>query len=71
MINAYYLVSILVLFLKIYLFLSFRATPTTYGGSQGRGRIRAAAAGLHHSTAMVGSKLCLQPIPQLTATPDP
>ena len=29
--------------------LLFRATPTAHGGSQARGQIRAAAAGLHHS----------------------
>ena len=33
----------------LFLFLLFRATPMAYGGSQTRGRIRAAAAGLHHS----------------------
>ena len=30
-------------------FCLFRATPTTYGGSQARGLIRAVAAGLPHS----------------------
>ena len=35
----------------MYLFLLFRATPVAYGGSQDRGQIQAAAAGLHHRTA--------------------
>ena len=38
------------LFLFIYLFLLFRATPSAYGGSQARGRIGAVANGLHHSS---------------------
>ena len=33
----------------ILFFLSFRAVPMAHGGSQGRGQIEAAAAGLHHS----------------------
>ena len=35
------------------------------------GRIRAAAAGLHHSHNNVGSELYLRPAPQLMATRDP
>ena len=35
-----------------------------------RGRIGATPASLHHSYSNVGSKLCLQPTPQLTATLD-
>ena len=42
-------------------FCLFRATPTTYEGSQARG----------HNHSNVGSELCVQPTPQLTATPDP
>ena len=42
-----------------------------YGGSQARGRIRAAATSLGHSHSNMGSKLCLQPTPQLAAMPDP
>ena len=49
----------------------FRAAPTAYGGSQARGQIGAAAAGLGHSHSNAGSKLHLQPTSQLTATPDP
>ena len=36
--------------LSFFFFLLFRAAPTAYGGSQARGRIRATAAGLHHSS---------------------
>ena len=39
------------------LFVFFRATPGTHGGSQARGPIKAAAAGLHPSNAE--SELCL------------
>ena len=59
--------------IRIYLFLSlffFKATPAAYGNSQARGRIRAAAAGLLHSYRSAGSKLHLQPTPQLTAIPN-
>ena len=49
----------------------FRAAPAAYGSSEARGRIRAAAAGLHHSQGNTGSDSHLQPTPQLTATPDP
>ena len=38
---------------------------------QARGQIGAAAAGHSHSQSNTGSKLHLQPTPQLTATPDP
>ena len=59
----------------IFFFLSFFAiswaAPVAYGGFQARGRIRAVATRLHQSHSNMGSKPCLQPIPQLTATPDP
>ena len=42
-----------------------------HGGSQTRGQIGAAAASLHRNHSNSGSKLSLQPIQQLTATPDP
>ena len=51
--------------------LLFRAAPEAYGGSQARGRNGVRAAGLCHSHSNMGSKLCLQPTPQLTATSDP
>jgi len=47
------------------------AAPVAYGGSQARGLIRATAAGLRQSHSNVGSEPCLQPTPQLMATPDP
>ena len=47
-------------------FFLFRAAPMAYGSSQARGRIGAAAAGLHHSHSNTRSKPHLQPTPQLT-----
>ena len=53
-------------------FLSFfRAAPMAYGGSQDRGQIGGAAAGLHHSHSNNRSKPHLWPTPWLTATPEP
>ena len=52
-----------------FFFFLFRATPMAYGSSQPRDQIGAAASG--HNRSNSGSKLSLQPIPQLTATPDP
>ena len=49
----------------------FRATPEAYGGSQARDRIRAAAAGLHHSHSNTRFEPSLQSTPQLMETPDP
>ena len=55
---------------RLFFFL-FRAAPVAYGSSQARGRIRAIAAGLHHSHSNTRSEPHLQPTPQLMATPDP
>ena len=49
----------------------FRATSVAYGSSQARGRIRAAAAGLHHSHSNAGSEPDLQLTAPLMATWDP
>ena len=49
----------------------FRIAPMAYGGSQARGLIGAAAAGLHHSHSNAGSEPRLPPTPQLTAMLDP
>ena len=50
----------MLLFLFIYLFLSFfRATPAAYGGSQARGQMGATAAGLRHSYSNAGTEPCL------------
>ena len=60
----------------IYLFIYFYfcllgATPAAYGGSQARSRIRATAAGLHHSRSNARSEpSLLRPTPQLMATSD-
>ena len=53
-----------------FLFCLFRAAPTTYGGSQARGLIRAVAAGLWQSHSNARSQPYLQPTPQLTAMLD-
>ena len=51
-------------FFRIFFFL-FRATPVAYGSSQGRGRIRATAAGPHHSHSNMGSEPRRWPTPSL------
>ena len=58
-------------FLSFLSFVFFRAAPMAYGGSLASGPIGATAAGLHHSHSDTGSKLHLQPTPQLMTTPDP
>ena len=50
---------------SFFFFSIFRATPTAYGSSQARIRIRAIAASLHHSHSNAESKPRLQPILQL------
>ena len=52
-------------FYFILFFCLFRAILMAYGNSQTRGWI------LYHSHSNTGSKPCLQPAPQLTATSDP
>ena len=54
-----------------FMFLLFRASSTAYGGSQARGQIRAAAAGLYHSHTSAGSEPRLRRTPQLMAMLDP
>ena len=63
----------IIIFNFIYLFtaLLFMTAPAAYGGPQARGRIRATAAGLHHSHSNARSDPHLRPTPQLTAMPDP
>uniref|UniRef100_A0A8D2A791 Serine/threonine kinase 31 n=2 Tax=Sus scrofa TaxID=9823 RepID=A0A8D2A791_PIG len=58
------------LFFFFCLFAISWAAPAAHGGSQARGRIGAAGTGLRQSHSNTGSKPCLQPTPQLTATPD-
>ena len=57
--------------IAIFFFCHFRVAPVAYGGSKARGQIGAIATDLHHSHSKASSKPCLQPTPQLTATPDP
>ena len=52
-------------------FFLFKVELLVYGSSQAKGQIGATVAGLHHGHSNVGSELCLQPMPQLAATPDP
>ena len=59
------------IFFSFFFFFFFRGAPVAYGGSQARGRIRAVAATLHQSHSNMESELCLRPIPQLPAMPDP
>ena len=54
-----------------FFFSLLRGTPAAHGSSQARGRMGAAAAGLHHSHSNTGSQPLLRPTPQLTASPDP
>ena len=60
---------------SVFLFKNFfclsRAKLTAYGGSQARGLVRTVAPSPYHSHSSMGSKLCLQPTPQLTAKLDP
>ena len=58
-------------FLKSSFFGLFRAALLAYGSSQARGGMGAVAAGLRHSHSNIRSELCLWPIPQFTATPNP
>ena len=56
------------IFIYLFIYLLFRATPAGYGGSQARGLIRATAASLCQSHR---SEARQQLTPQLMATPDP
>ena len=64
------LFSFVCLFVFVFAFLLFRATPTTYEGSQARGPIRAIAAG-GGQPQQCRIEPHLRPTPQLMATPDP
>ena len=65
-----FIYSFIYLFILVFFFAISWATPAAYGGSQARGRIRTVATGLRRSHSNAGSEPCLQPTPQLTATPD-
>ena len=60
----------LLFFFFFFFFSPFRAAPVPYGSSQARGLIGATPAILPHSHSNTGSKLHLQPTPQLTTMPD-
>ena len=66
---SYYFPSFLFFFFCLFSF--SKAAPVAYGGSQARGLIGAVSASLRQSHSNTGSEPCLQPTPQLTATPDP
>ena len=57
--------------LTLFFFSFARVALAAYGGFQARGLTRAIAAGLRQSHSNAGSELRVQPIPQLTAMPDP
>ena len=56
------------IFIYFYFFL-LMVTPATYGSSQARGQIRAAAAGLNYGHSNAVSKPHLQPTTQLAEAP--
>ena len=56
---------------SFFFFLVFLGPHPQHGSSQARGRVRAAAMGLHHSHSNRGSEPHLRPTPQFMATPDP
>ena len=56
---------------SLLLFFSFQGHTCSIWKFIARGRIRAAAAGLHHSYSNTRFKLHPRPTPQLRATPDP
>ena len=66
-----------IIFYLFFFFLSFTffafsgAASVAYGDSQARGLIGAVATSLRQSHSNMGSEPCLQPRPQLMATPDP
>ena len=59
------------LFVLFCFVLFFRAALMAFGSSQAKGRIPAAAAGLHYSRSHSGFEPCLKPTPQLTGMTDP
>ena len=62
--------TILYLFIYLFIYCPCRAAPTVYAGSQARGQIGALAAGLYHSHSNARSEPQLQPTPQLIVMPD-
>ena len=66
-----YTVGPLFIHISQFVFKIFKTTTMAYGSSQAMGRIRDAAASLHHSHSNSGTKVCLQPTPHLTVALDP
>ena len=67
----FFLINLFIFVVVVVVAISW-AAPAAYGGSQARGQIGAVATGVHHhSRSNTGSEPCLQPTPQLMATPDP
>ena len=64
------LISLLLSLVFLFCFF-FRSPLVAYRRSPARSWIRVAAASLHHSHSNTRSQPCLQPTPQLAATPDP
>ena len=60
---------LLAIHLFVFVFYLFRTIPAAYGDSQARDLIRAKP--LAYATVNPRSEPCLQPTPQLTATPGP
>ena len=68
---SHYLAGVRIWIWMQHYFFLFRITPSIYGSTQARGRIRAAAADLRHSCSHAGSKPHLQSTLQVAATRDP
>ena len=64
-------IVVIPIFLSLFFSCLYRAAPMHIGDSQARDLIGAVAAGLCQSHSNAGSKLCLQPTPQLTPMLDP
>ena len=58
-----------IIFFFFFVFYLFRATLTSYGSSQARGRMGAVTAGLCHSHSNAGSEPRLRPTPHLILNP--
>ena len=68
---VYVYIYIYICIYVFFFFCPFRVTPEAHGGSQARGPIGTAAAGLCQGHSNIRPEPRLQPIPQLTATLDP
>ena len=71
MVNVRHIMASVLWGFGVFCFVLFLATATAYRSSQARGRIGAAAAGLHHGHNNMGSESPLCPTPQFMVMPDP